>query len=303
MLTRHFKTLITTLSLLALLPGLAMSANMTTPSTQPGNGFVDPEGMPSRPLVRDIEPVYRGPGMDTLATIRQRGTMRVGVAVAEPMVMHNAQGELIGFSIDLANKLATDMGVNVAFVETSWTQIIPDLLDKQFDLIISGLWATPTRALVINYSDPTASEGIYLFANKARAAELKTVQDFNQPDVKIAVYEGSIQEQLAKTQFPLATLVVVKGDANQLAPVLEEGAHAALVPTFGPRTIVGLAPDTLALPFPEPISATYAAMGTRKGDPDFLNYLNTWLAFQRDDGWLSERADYWATTTDWLKGE
>jgi hypothetical protein len=40
----------------------------------------------------------------------------------------------------------------------------------------------------------------------------------------------------------------------------------------------------------KPLSSTLAAIGVRKGDADFLNYLNTSLAFQRDDGWLDDRA-------------
>ena len=38
----------------------------------------------------------------------------------------------------------------------------------------------------------------------------------------------------------------------------------------------------------------------RKGDPDFLNYLNTWLRFQHEDGWLDERRQFWAQSTDWV---
>lgn len=299
--TRPFKLLITVICFLVLLPEFVLSGDIPATSAQTGKGFVDPEGIPRRVPVRDIEPIYRGPTIDTLATVRKRGTLKVGVAIAEPMVMHNAAGELIGFSIDVAHRLATDMGVNVEFVETSWSQIIPDLLDKQFDLIISGLWVTPTRALVINYSNATACEGIYLFKNKAIAAQLKTQKDFNQPAVKIAVYAGSIQEQLAKKHFPQATLIPVEGDGNQLAPVLEGEAHAALVPTFAPHSIIKSAPETLALPLAKPIATTYSAIGTRKGDADFVNYLNTWLAFQGDEGWLLERANYWTTTTDWMK--
>ena len=54
-------------------------------------GLVDPEGIPPRPPAVDIAPVYRGPAVDTLATIRKRGVLRVGVATAEPMVMHDAR--------------------------------------------------------------------------------------------------------------------------------------------------------------------------------------------------------------------
>jgi polar amino acid transport system substrate-binding protein len=279
---------------------LSPSNAQSTPA-KPGQGFVDPEGVPPRSLSRDIDPVFRGPSIDTLATIRKRGTLRVGVAVAEPMVMHNAEGDLIGFSVDIARKLAEDMGVGVEFVTTSWSQLIPDLLDRRYDLIASGLWVTPTRALVVNYSDATASEGVYLIANKSKAAKFKTIQDFNSPGVKIAVYAGSIQERLAKRHLPQATLVTVEGDADQLSPVLEGEAHAALVPTFGPQIIINGAPKILSLPISKPISTTFSAMGTRKGDPDFLNYLNTWLAFQRDEGWLEERTHYWATSTEWVK--
>jgi len=106
---------------------------------------------------------------------------------------------------------------------------------------------------------------------------------------------------VAKKHFPKATLVQVEGDADHLASVLEGGAHAALVPTFAPHTILKSAPDSLALPLKKPIATTYSAMGTRKGDADFLNYLNTWIAFQQDEGWLLERANSWATATEWMK--
>lgn len=282
----------------ALLLGLPLAA---TAQKAGGAGFADRGGMAARPPVEDIKPILRGPSVDTLATIRKRGTLRVGVALSEPMVMHDRNGQLIGYSVDLARKLADDLGVGADFVETSWSRIIPDLLDRQFDVIIAGLWATPTRALVVNYSSPTATEGVYLFASKSLAGGLRTLQDFNRPEVKIAVYAGSVQERLAKKHFPMATLVPVTGDESQLDPVLQGTAHAALIPTFAPQLIVQGAPDKLTLPVTEPLSATYTAMGVRKGDPDFLNYLNTWLAFHRDDGWIGDRAQYWITPANWLK--
>lgn len=279
-----------------LLPGVTPAQAQTSPT-----GFVDPEGIPPRPPFKDIEPVTRGPSVDTLATIRKRGTLRVGVGLSEPMVMHDAKGELVGFSVDIARKLAEDLGVKVEFVRTSWSQIIPDLLDRHFDVIIAGLWATPSRALVLNYSDATATEGIYIVASRSMAAGSRTVQDFNRSGIKIAVYAGSVQERLARRHFPQATLIPVAGDVDQLSPVLDGKAHAALVPTFAPQRLVRAAPQKLFLPQGKPLSSTFTAMGVRKGDPDFLNYLNTWLAFQRDEGWLGERTAYWSSATEWMK--
>jgi polar amino acid transport system substrate-binding protein len=227
--------------------------------------------------------------------------LRVGVALSEPTVMHDADGKLVGFSIDAARRLADDLGVAVEFVETSWSGIIPDLLSREFDLIMSGLWVTVPRALVINFTTPTAVEGIHVIASRAAAARLKSPADLDRPGTKIVVYAGTLQERLAARRFPNATLVKVSGDADHLAPVLAGEADAALVPTFAPQVIVRAAPDRLAAPFAQPLSSASAAIGVRKGDPDFLNFLDSWLAVQRDEGWLDERTSFWADPTNWLK--
>jgi len=278
-------------ALLAPLPAVAQAA---AGERSPGSGFADPQGIPSRPAPRDADLVYRGPSVDTLATVRQRGVLRIGVAASDPAVMHDAQGRLIGLSIDLGRRLAEDMGVQVEFVETSWSQVIPDLLDRHFDLIVSGLWVTPTRALVLNFSNPTASEGIYLVAHRSLAAGKTSLGDFNKPEVKLVAYAGTMQELLARRDFPKATLVLVKGDENHLEPLLCNEAHAALVPSFAPRALVDAVPDKLVLPLDErPVASAHTAVAMRKGDPDMLNYVNTVLEFHRASGWLAERTRYW----------
>lgn len=263
------------------------------------SAYVEADARPPAPP--DVEPVYRGPTVDTLATIRKRGALRVGVAINEPAVMHDADGALVGLSVDIASRLADDMGVRVEFVETSWSSIIPDLVNRQFDVIVSGLWVTIPRALVVNYSSPTAVEGIYVIASRAAAARLKVPADLDRSGTKIVVYAGTLQERLAARRFPQATLVRVSGDTDQLAPVLAGQADAVLVPTFAPQVIVRSAPDQLAMPFAQPLSAATTAFGVRKGDPDFLNFLDSWLAVQRTEGWLDERSTYWADPASWLK--
>lgn len=289
---------------LALLVALAtpVAAQTTAPAAkgEPGSGFADPDAPPRRPPPADIEPVLRGPSVDMLATVRKRGVLRVGVVSSEPMAMHDKGGEWVGFSVDLARRLASDLGVGVEFVPSGWANVIPELLDRHFDLIASGLWVTVPRALVVNFSNPTAVEGIHLVANKAKAAGLKTVADFNRPGVTIAVYPGSVQEQLAQRLFPRATLLSLK-DSDELQPVLQGRAHALLVPTLAPQLLARAAPGRLVLPLAEPLARASAAFAVRKGDPDFVGFLNTWLAVQREQGWLDERANHWATTSDWLK--
>jgi polar amino acid transport system substrate-binding protein len=272
------------------------------PKTEPRTGYEDPEGIPVRPPVIDIEPVWAKPAVDTVATIRQRGRLKVGVVENLPFVMRNATGDLVGFSIDLGRQLANDLGVDVEFVPTSWSQLIPDLLGRNFDVIATGLWLTPTRALVVNFSNPTSLGATYLVASKSLASAMKSPRDFDRADVRIVVYAGTGQEVVANRLFPHATLVKLEGDADALAPLLEGKAHALLVTTPTPKLIVDRAPDRLFLPFEDALQSTTTAMAIRKGDADFLNFLNSWLAFQAEDGWLKERQHYWFGGSDWMKG-
>lgn len=279
---------------IALAASALMPAAAQQPPRDPGSGFVAADAPPMRLVEPDVEPVWRAPAVDTLATVRKRGTLRVGVVGVEPLVMHDANGELVGYSIDLARQLADDIGVGVEFVKTSWTQVIPDLLARRFDMIASGLWPTPARSLVINFSAPTSRVGVHLVANRALAAGRTTVADFNRPDVTIVTYGGTMQEGIAKRLFPQARLMRVDGNADYLDPVAQGRAHAALVPTFAPEAMIGTDGDKLVLPLAEPLVSTVTAFGVRKGDPDFLNFLDNWLRFQRDSGWLGERARYWS---------
>lgn len=290
-LRRTLARLGTTIALAAI--AMAPAAAQQSPR-DPGSGFAAADAPLPRLVEPDVEPVWRAPAVDTLATVRKRGALRVGVVGVEPLVMHDAKGELVGYSVDLARQLADDIGVGVEFVKTSWTQVIPDLLARRFDLIASSLWPTPARSLVINFSAPTSRVGVHLVVNRALAAGRNSIGDYNRPDVTIVTYGGTVQEGLAKRLFPQARLLRVEGDADYLDPVVDGRAHAALVPSFAPEAMLGTAGDRLVLPLAEPVASTVTAFGVRKGDPDFLNFLDNWLRFQRDSGWLGERARYWS---------
>ena len=78
-----------------------------------------------------------------LEEIKKRGSLRVGMSTFVPWAMRDKQGNLIGFEIDVATKVAEDMGVKIEFVPTAWSGIIPALLAQKFDVIIGGMSITP----------------------------------------------------------------------------------------------------------------------------------------------------------------
>ena len=95
-----------------------------------------------------------------------------------PWAMTDKQGNFIGFEIDVARRLADDMGVKVEFVPTAWSGIIPALLTGKFDVIIGGMGIRPKRALKVNFTIPYDYSGMSMVAHKEKAAGFNSLDDF-----------------------------------------------------------------------------------------------------------------------------
>jgi len=58
-------------------------------------------------------------------------------------------------------------------------------------------------------------------------------------------------------------------------------------------------PETLFLPLEDTFTREPIGFAVRKGDPDTLNYLDSWIRVTEAEGWLKERKHYWFKTKEW----
>ena len=231
--------------------------------------------------------------------VQDRGTLRVGLGLFEPWSMCNADGELIGFEIDVATKVAQDIGVEIEFVRPNWSYVITSLIAEEFDVIISGMTILPERSLRVNFTSPYNSSEVYLVANTEKAAALKTQTDFNSPSVTIATRRGTSAISFIAHTFPDAGLLLFDTDNEVLQAVVDGTVQAAVAYATTRITWVEAHPETLHLPFEEPFALEVMAMAMRKGDLDTLNFLNSWITVHHANGWLEQRRQYWFETRDW----
>ncbi|MBL8259056.1 MAG: transporter substrate-binding domain-containing protein [Candidatus Competibacteraceae bacterium] len=251
------------------------------------------------PLARAQNANQQLAGNSVLETIKKRGSIKIGMSTFVPWAMRDKNGELIGYEIDVAKQLAEDMKVKAEFVPTAWDGIIPALLAGKFDLIIGGMSITPERNLTVNFTLPYANSGIHLVAHKELAAGLKSLSDFDKPEVVLAVRRGATPATAAKRLMPAATLRQFDEDALALQEVLNGKAHAFVTSTPTPAFEALKHPDKLFLPIAEPFVQGAEGFALRKGDPDALNFFNNWILLRQQDGWLKERHDYWFKSRDW----
>lgn len=240
-------------------------------------------------------------GIDTLTTIRRRGQLRVGISTFIPWAMRNKQGDLMGFEVDVAKKLADDLGVEVLFFPVSVADSLDDLQQERFDIIATGLYVTPSRALFVNFSDVYNESGVTLLANRQTAPALRTEAGFNRPGVKLGTIAGTVYTDIIKTRFPRASVEEFADEGSVIEALLEGKLPAAVVSSPLPEIAPRLFSKNLYTPLPAPLMEMGEAFAIRKGDPDFLNYLNSWIRYYRQNGWLKERHQYWFGTLDWAK--
>jgi len=231
--------------------------------------------------------------------IKKRGALRVGLSTFVPWAFRSKSGDLIGYEVDVAKKLAEDMGVKVELVPTAWDGIIPALIAGQFDFIIGGMTITPARNLTVNFTSPYSATGVDVVANKKMAGEFKTISDFNKPNVTLSARRGTSAATTAQRLFPNATLRLFDDDAPALLEVTNDRAHAWVSTVPKPAFAALDNPNALFRPFAEPLVGQADAMAVRKGDPDSLNFLNNWIQNRTIDGWLAERQAYWFKARDW----
>lgn len=233
--------------------------------------------------------------------INERGTLRVGMSTFVPWAMRDKQGELIGFEIDVAKRLAEDSGWKVEFVPTAWDGIIPALLAKKFDVIIGGMSITPERAKSVLFTEPYSHSGVQVAANKALADGYDKFSDFNSRKVKIAARRGAFTVQVARETFPKAKILQFDDDAQAFQEVLNGNAHAVIASSPKPEHEVINHNDVLFLPFSERLSKGNEAFAVRLDEEDKKAFFDKWIKDRTEDGWLSERYEYWFATLDWQK--
>lgn len=235
----------------------------------------------------------------TIEQVQQRGVLRVGMSTFVPWAMKDKQGNLIGFEIDVAKRLAQDMGAKVEFVPTNWSGILPALLTGKFDIIVGGMGITSERNLKVNFSDPYDYTGMSIVANRKLAKGFSSLEDFNRPTVTIAARIGTTAAAAAKKHVPKAKLKLFDNESQAVQELLNGRVHALIASAPLPASMALNYPDRLFLPLKENFTREPIGFAIVKGDVDTLNFLNSWIAIMSSEGWLKERKHYWFETKDW----
>lgn len=126
----------------------------------------------------------------TLTSIVKKGVITVGTDMtAVPMQYRDASGKPTGFTVELMELAAKEMGVTIKWEDLAWESLIPSLLTNKVDMIAANMSMTLSRMKSVRFSDPYFSTGIVVLARKN--SSLSKWTDAAATNVKMGATMGS----------------------------------------------------------------------------------------------------------------
>lgn len=231
--------------------------------------------------------------------ITERGTLRVGVAEGPPYQYPDPiSGEYVGLNIDLANEVAEILGVELEIVPATWATLVTGLDVDQYDVIFANLFATPTRAAQVAFTDPYDTYGFHVMV--LEESGIQTLEDLDSPEVSFAGVSGTVEAQYPRELFPEAQVnELVTDQANAGATSVLSGQSDAVFvdpglyriltsqnPAIAERTRLVNGEDELL----KPVSLSYAV---EHEDQAMLNFLNVFIRDKVMNDAIAPARDAW----------
>lgn len=230
-----------------------------------------------------------------LAEILKRGTIRIGTTGDfNPMSFRNpGSNEYQGFDIEAMTEFAKDLGAKIEWVPTEWATLVAGIAANRFD-IFSGASVSMGRARTASFSAPYIEAGTVPLSLKANAAKFRTWDAINDPAVKVAVSMGTVFHDQAKLHFPKATIQAVQTPATGFQEVLAGRADVTITSNVEASTLVKRF-EQLAVNVQgsEMRNKRPFAYVVAQDDMAWLNYVNTWIALKKAEGFFDALEKKW----------
>ncbi|MEQ8154122.1 MAG: ABC transporter substrate-binding protein [Clostridiaceae bacterium] len=214
--------------------------------------------------------------------IKKNGKLVLATGDYRPFEYHDEKtNKVVGYDIDIAQKVADKIGVPLEVKDMAFTSLIPTIQNGQADLVIAALYITDERKQVIDFADPYLKSGQIIVTDKN--SSINTSKDLEGKKVgakfgatSAAVVQGLIDKG-AKIQ-----LVTYKTNEEMLADLeigrLDAGINDKLYQLQYNSTHPSLTIHD------EVLKEAELGIGVKKGDTGLIEVVNEVLKELKDSG-------------------
>jgi ABC-type amino acid transport substrate-binding protein len=237
-----------------------------------------------------------------LDRIKARGVIRIGFHPDHlPFSYFNAMGELVGFDIDMAQKLALELDVKIEFVPFDFSSLSQQLDQDHFDLAMAGVPASTDRSVHMRFSEPYLFVTVALVVPDHRDVEFSTLDSIRElKKIKFGVhkdlaYRRSLYTADAKAVVPQAEIVFL----NSYRDFFEQkgsgkGVDALITSAEGGSAWTLLYPQyQVATPFSDKYTVPLVYPYSGREDSSMDELIDHWVMLKQHDGGIDKAYNHW----------
>ncbi len=114
---------------------------------------------------------------DHLARIKKAGKLTVGLEGDwQPFSFHDNSDKLVGFDVEVAQNIASILGVEANIIEAPWDGLFAGETAGTYDIVVNGVDVTEDRKATYDFTDPYAYDHTVLVVS-ASNTEIKGFSD------------------------------------------------------------------------------------------------------------------------------
>lgn len=209
-----------------------------------------------------------------------------------PFEMTDTAGKPTGLSVELAQQLAQALHRPLKIENLAFDGLIPALITKKIDLILSSLTVTEERSKAIQFSQPYAQIGLALLTRKDPT--IMSAKDLNSPDRTVVTKRGTSGHLAVQSLFPKAKKLVVDKDAAAYLEISQGKADAFLYDQLSVARAHQRYPNSTQALLTS-LQEENWALGLRSSDAVLLRQVNTFLeSFHKLGGFQKLSSHYLA---------
>ncbi len=146
--------------------------------------------------------------MNKLEEIKANGKIIVGTSADYPPYEFHAiidgKDEIVGFDIEIAKEIAKALGVELEIQDMGFDSVLAGVGTGMIDIGIAGINPEPSREDAMDFSDIYYHAGQTALVAADKVSEYNSIEDFKGKTIGVQI--GTVQEEIAKTQFEGATV-------------------------------------------------------------------------------------------------
>lgn len=222
---------------------------------------------------------------DTLDKIKESKTLRVcGVDGLLPYSSSDASAA--GFEVEIARKMAEELGAKVESVWVTWDALIPALTSDRCDAIINGLFITPEREKIIAFSAPYYASGETILVRKDNDS-VHGLADLKGKRVGVLAGSVTVQHMEGKDMgipevYPDQNTIILELNNGRIDAAYLEAPSAAWVLAKDPTLNIKIVEEFV------PAERFNAGVGLRKEDEALKKAFDGVVTKLRDNGTIKD---------------